>query len=215
MTWPLVILPLLFLPLILTLPSPSPPTSPWPLYARQIPALSSDSDIFSCPAASWPPVNVGSLLTPQEPDKELQVILSEIDPKRIDAIITKLVSFGTRHTLSSQTDPNRGIGAATDWVEQQMRTFAATSNGQMEVTTPSYVQGVAERIPFPVRIRDVVATLKGSVEPERYYVVSGHIDSRCSDPIDYICDAPGADDEYVPPSSSCSARSRIIVENVS
>ncbi|KAL8903362.1 MAG: hypothetical protein Q9207_003972 [Kuettlingeria erythrocarpa] len=199
MTRPLVILLLSFLPLSFTLPSPSPspspPTSPWPLHARQTPAFASDSDIFSCPAASWPFANVGSLLTPQEPDAELQGILSEIDPTRVEAIIAKLVSYGTRHTLSSQTDPNRGIGAATDWIEQQMRSFAAASNGQMQVTTPSYVQGVAERIPFPVRIRNVVATLKGNVEPERYYVVSGHIDTRCTDPIDYLCDAPGADDD--------------------
>lgn len=190
---PALLLP--FLPLTLTLPSPSPPTSPWPLYARQIPPLSSYSDIFSCPAASWPPASIGSLLTPQAPDEELQAILSEIDPRRIEAIITKLVSFGTRQTLSNQTDPSRGIGAARDWIEQQMRSFAAASDGQMEVTVPSYIQGVAERILFPVRISDVVATLKGSVDPGRYYVVSGHYDTRCSDPNDYTCDAPGADDE--------------------
>ncbi|KAL8933583.1 MAG: hypothetical protein Q9216_006300 [Gyalolechia sp. 2 TL-2023] len=139
---------------------------------------------------------VGSLLTPQAPDAELQTILSEIDPQRIEATIAKLVSFGTRHTLSSQTDPDRGIGAARDWIEQQMRSFAAASDGQMEVTVPSYIQEVdGDRITSPVRISDVVATLKGDVDPSRYYVVSGHYDSRCSDPNDYICDAPGADDD--------------------
>ncbi|KAI4169434.1 MAG: hypothetical protein LQ343_005738 [Gyalolechia ehrenbergii] len=139
---------------------------------------------------------VGSLLTPQAPDAELQTILSEIDPQRIEAIITKLVSFGTRHTLSSQTDPNRGVGAARDWIEQQMRSIAAASDGQMEVTVPSYIQEVdGDRIPFPVRISDVVSTLRGSVDPGRYYVISGHYDTRCSDPNDYTCDAPGADDD--------------------
>lgn len=191
--------PLLLLPFIartLTLPSPSLPTSPWPIHARQIPSLPSYSDIFSCPAASWPLEMVGSLLTPQAPDAELQTILSEIDPQRIEAIITKLVSFGTRHTLSSQTDPNRGVGAARDWIEQQMRSIAAASDGQMEVTVPSYIQEVdGDRIPFPVRISDVVSTLRGSVDPGRYYVISGHYDTRCSDPNDYTCDAPGADDE--------------------
>ena len=187
---------LLFLPLTLTVPAPLPPISPWSLHARQIPSLPSYNDIFSCPAAFWPPASIGSPLTPQAPDTELQAIMSEIDPGRIEAIITKLVSFGTRHTLSSQTDPNRGVGAARDWIEQQMRSFAATSNGQMEVTVPSYIQPVdGDRILFPVRISDVVATLKGSVDPGRYYVVSGHYDTRCSDPNDYTCDAPGADDE--------------------
>ncbi|KAI4140673.1 MAG: hypothetical protein L6R39_005692 [Caloplaca ligustica] len=162
---------------------------------RQVPSLPSYNDIFSCPAASWPPAAIGSLLTPQAPDAELQAILSEIDPKRIEAIITKLVSFGTRHTLSNQTDPNRGIGAARDWIAEQMRSFAVASNGQMEVTVPSYIQGVGERILFPVRISDVVATLKGSLDPGRYYVVSGHYDTRCTDPNDYTCDAPGADDD--------------------
>ncbi|KAL9595929.1 MAG: hypothetical protein Q9219_006155 [cf. Caloplaca sp. 3 TL-2023] len=76
-----------------------------------------------------------------------------------------------------------------------MRTFAATSDGQMEVTVPSYIQGVGPRVAFPVRISDVVATLKGSVDPGRYYVVSGHYDTRCSDPNDYTSDAPGADDD--------------------
>ncbi|KAL9025821.1 MAG: hypothetical protein Q9196_005423 [Gyalolechia fulgens] len=193
---PAALLLLPFFPLILTLPSPSLPTSPWDLHARQIPSLSSYSDIFSCPAASWPVDTIGSLLTPQAPDAELQAILSEIDPQRIEDIITKLVSFGTRHTLSSQTDPIRGIGAARDWIEQQMRSFAAASDGQMEVTVPSYLQEIdGDRIILPVRISNVVATLKGSVDPDRYYVVSGHYDSRCTDPNDYTCDAPGADDD--------------------
>lgn len=188
----------LLLPLIslsLALPSPSPPTSPWHVRARQFPSFPSSSDVFFCPAATWPPADIGSLLTPQAPDAELQAILSEIDPKRIEAIISKLVSFGTRHTLSSQTDPTRGIGAARDWIAEQMRSFAAASNGQMEVTVPSYIQDVADRITFPVRISNVVARLKGSVDPGRYYVVSGHYDTRCTDLNDYTCDAPGADDE--------------------
>ncbi|KAL8654511.1 MAG: hypothetical protein Q9210_001456 [Variospora velana] len=180
---------------VLTRPSLTPPTTPWALEARQIPPLPTYSEIFSCPAASWPPASIGSLLTPQAPDAELQDILSEVDPERIEAIITKLVSFGTRHTLSNQTDPTRGIGAARNWIEEQMRSFAAVSNGQMEVTVPSYIQGVADRVLFPVRISDVVATLKGSVDPGRYYVVSGHYDTRCSDPNDFVSDAPGADDD--------------------
>lgn len=76
-----------------------------------------------------------------------------------------------------------------------MRSFATASDGQMEVTVPSYIQGVGDRILFPVRISNVVATLKGSVDPGRYYVVSGHYDTRCSDVNDYECDTPGADDE--------------------
>lgn len=172
-----------------------PPTS---LRRRQTtPPLASYDDIFSCPAAQWPPASIGVPLMPQAPDAELQAILAEVDPSRIEAIIRKLASYGTRHTLSSQTSPTRGVGAARDWIAGQMRSFASASDGQMEVTVPSYIQGVADRILFPVRISNVVATLKGSVDPERYYVVSGHYDTRCSDPNDYQSDAPGADDECV------------------
>ncbi|CAL8575920.1 hypothetical protein XPA_001815 [Xanthoria parietina] len=182
--------------LSLATPASPAPTSSFALRPRQLHSFPTYDDIFSCPAASWPPVSIGDLLTPQLPDHELQKILAEIDPARIEAIIASLASFGTRHTLSSQTDPVRGVGAARDWIAEQMRSFAAASEGQMEVTVPSYVQPPdGDRILFPVRISDVVATLRGSVDPDRHYVVSGHYDTRCSDPNDFECDAPGADDD--------------------
>ena len=86
---------------------------------------------------------------PQQPDKQLRQLLREIDPKRIEATIQKLVSFGTRHTLSSQTDPVRGIGAARDWLLAQFQAIAATSGGRMTVAAQSFVQPVASRIPTP------------------------------------------------------------------
>ncbi|KAF8508498.1 aminopeptidase, partial [Gautieria morchelliformis] len=121
--------------------------------------------------------------------------MSQIDPTRIEAIIQKLVSFGTRHTLSSQTDPVRGIGAARDWIAQEMRTFAAASNGQMVVTVPSFIQGPAPGIPNNTRISNIVATLKGSSDPNRVYVISGHYDSRVTDIMNSVDDSPGADDD--------------------
>ena len=162
------------------------------------PAHDAVASLFLCPAASWPYENVvGSYIEPQMPDAELQYILSQVSPANIEATILKLVSFGTRHALSSQTDPNRGIGAARDWIAQQFRTYAQASDGRMTVEVPSYIQEPdGDRVLFPVRISDVVATLQGSEDPDRYYVVSGHYDTRCSDPNDYECDAPGADDEY-------------------
>jgi len=134
-------------------------------------------------------------VTTQQPNSELTSILSQIDPARIEAIISKLVSFGTRHTLSNQTDPNRGIGAARDWIASELETYAAASGGRMKVTTQSYTQGIADRISFPVKISNVFATLKGSSEPNRVYVVSGHYDSRISDVMNFMDDAPGADDD--------------------
>jgi hypothetical protein len=84
-------------------------------------------------AASQWPTGPGALLVPQQPDHELSAMMAEIDPARIQAIITKLVSFGTRNTMSNQTNPLRGIGAARDWIASEMRTFAATSGGRMTV----------------------------------------------------------------------------------
>jgi hypothetical protein len=130
-----------------------------------------------------------------EPDDGLRAMLDEIDPSRIEATIQRLVDFGTRHTSSSQTDPVRGIGAATAWVFSQMQEFAAASNGNMTVQQQSFVQPVSSRIPVPTTITNVIATLQGTASPQRYYVVTGHLDSRVTDVLDFTSDAPGADDD--------------------
>ncbi|WP_427166640.1 M20/M25/M40 family metallo-hydrolase [Streptomyces sp. C1-1] len=133
--------------------------------------------------------------TAQHPSRELRSLLREVDPVRIEARVRRLVSFGTRHTLSAQDDPARGIGAARDWLLAELRSYAAESGGRMTVELQSYVQEPASRIPTATRITDVVATLRGSVTPERVYVVSGHYDSRVTDVMDATSDAPGADDD--------------------
>ena len=107
----------------------------------------------------------------------------------------QLTQFGTRHTASSQTDPVRGIGAAMNWVFDQMQAIAATSSGRMTVQKQTFVQPIANRIPAPTTITNVIATLQGTVSPQRYYVVTGHLDSRVTDVLDFISDAPGADDD--------------------
>ncbi len=134
-------------------------------------------------------------LSRQAPDPALRAMLREIDPARIKATILKLVSFGTRHTASSQTDPNRGIGAATDWVFSQLQSFAAASGGRMTVQKQTFTQPVASNIPVPTTITNVIATLKGTASPERFYVLTGHLDSRVTDVLNFTDDAPGADDD--------------------
>ncbi|MEV4706901.1 M28 family metallopeptidase [Actinoplanes sp. NPDC049316] len=131
----------------------------------------------------------------QDPGPELRSLLREIDPHRIGATVTRLAAFGTRHTLSSQDDPDRGIGAARDWIYEQFRAYAAESGGRMTVELQSFVQPPASRIPEPTRITNVVATLRGDRDPGRVYVVTGHYDSRASDVMDATSDAPGADDD--------------------
>jgi Zn-dependent M28 family amino/carboxypeptidase len=131
----------------------------------------------------------------QEPSRELLAILRELDRRRIEASVRKLVSFGTRHTLSAQDDPERGIGAARDWILSELTAYAARSQGRMTAELQSYVQAPDGRIPVPTRITNVLATLRGSGSPERVYVVSGHYDSRVSDVMNFTADAPGADDD--------------------
>jgi Peptidase family M28 len=122
-------------------------------------------------------------------------LLRQLDPGRIAATVQRLVQFGTRHTASSQTDPVRGIGAATNWVFGQLQAIAATSSGNMTVQQQTFVQPVSSRIPVPTTITNVIATLQGTASPERFYVVTGHLDSRVTDVLDFTSDAPGADDD--------------------
>jgi hypothetical protein len=132
---------------------------------------------------------------PQGPDRELRRMLGEIDERRIKATVLRLVAFGTRHTLSSQTDPVRGIGAARDWLYAEFQAVAAASGGRMTVERQSFVQPAGPRNPAPVTVTNVVATLRGTVSPDRVHVVSGHYDSRITDVLDFTGDAPGADDD--------------------
>jgi hypothetical protein len=134
-------------------------------------------------------------LPSSETDAGLRQLLGEIDPARIEATITRLVQFGTRNTMSSQTDPVRGIGAATTWVYQQMQAIAATSSGRMTVQQQTFTQPVAPNIPVQTTITNVIATLQGTASPQRYYVITGHLDSRVTDVTDFTSDAPGADDD--------------------
>jgi Zn-dependent M28 family amino/carboxypeptidase len=124
-------------------------------------------------------------------------IVREIDARKIEQSIRKLVSFGTRNTLSTQNDPARGIGAARDWLFDEFSKIAAQSGGRMLVEKQTFEQAKAERVPTPTMISNVVATLRGT-QPEsagRTYIVSGHYDSMCTSPTDATCEAPGANDD--------------------
>jgi hypothetical protein len=134
---------------------------------------------------------------PASRNRDIPRIVSAIDAKNIERTIRKLVSFGTRNTLSAQDDPNRGIGAARDFLYSEFLKIAESSGGRMTVEKQSFLQEKAARIPTPTVITNVVATLKGT-QPQsenRVYVVSGHYDSMCSSPTDEKCDAPGANDD--------------------
>ena len=129
--------------------------------------------------------------------QQISRIVQEIDARNIERTIRKLVSFGTRNTLSSQSDPNRGVGAARDWLFSEFSKATEQSGGRMIVEKQTFEQPKAARVPEPTMITNVVATLKGT-QPEsvgRTYIVSGHYDSMCTSPTDATCDAPGANDD--------------------
>jgi len=146
-------------------------------------------------AAAVPPDTSPPPPTAQPPDATLRRILARIDHERIEANVRALAGFGTRHTLSSQNDPDRGIGAARDFIFDKLSDYARRSDGRMTVRKQSYIQEKAEGIPNPTRITNVLATLRGPANPRRTYVVTGHYDSRVTDVNDSTSDAPGADDD--------------------
>ena len=128
-------------------------------------------------------------------DPEIQKMVREVSARNIEASIRKLVSFGTRNTLSEQDNPNRGIGAARDWIFSEFERFNRECGGCMVVEKQSFTQPKANRIPEPTVLTNVIATLRGTTDPGRTYVVSGHYDSMCTSPTDAKCDAPGANDD--------------------
>lgn len=115
-------------------------------------------------------------------------------PARIEADIRKLVAFGTRHTLSSQTHPTRGIGAATRWIREEFERISRDCGGCLEVReVRGTVQG-EKRIPGPVDVVSIIAIQRGTADPDRYVIMSGDIDSRVSDVMNATADSPGAND---------------------
>jgi hypothetical protein len=120
-------------------------------------------------------------------------IVSEISQQRIEANIRKLVSFGTRNSLSDPDDPKRGVGAARRWIHAELRKCGE----RLEVAFDEHLIESGPRVPKPTRIVNVVATLPGTQPQSRHriYVVSGHYDSMPSSPVDPERDAPGANDD--------------------
>jgi hypothetical protein len=114
--------------------------------------------------------------------------------ERLRADVVRLVGFGTRHTLSSETDPLRGIGASRRWVEAQLRTTSERCGGCLALTLPEAVVS-GERIPTTAHIVNVVAIQRGSERPDEVVIIQAHLDSRASDPMNAVIDAPGANDD--------------------
>jgi acetylornithine deacetylase/succinyl-diaminopimelate desuccinylase-like protein len=121
-------------------------------------------------------------------DAKLKAIIAPVSQTQLRNTIEKLVSFGTRHTLSSQTDPKRGIGAALNWTKGQFESFGLPTVRPCETFTGS-------RIPNPTAVCDMVAIQRGTERPNDVVIITGHIDSRVTDVMNFTSDAPGANDD--------------------
>ena len=134
---------------------------------------------------------IGSAASAWEPastDAKLKQIVGPVSGAQMKRTIERLVSFGTRHALSSQSDPKRGIGAAVRWAEAEMKGY-----GLATLQTCDTVTG--RRVPTPTRVCNAVAIQRGTARPNDVVIITGHIDSRVTDVMNATSDAPGANDD--------------------
>lgn len=148
--------------------------------------------LLLCGTAAWAAAPDNEVPPAEQP--VLRDIAAAPSPERIEADIRKLVSFGTRHTLSETESDTRGIGAARRWIEAEFRRIAKDCGGCLEVFTVSDTVAGEPRIPEPVEVVNVIAVLRGKSDPDRYVMMTGDIDSRVSDVMDASSDSPGAND---------------------
>jgi hypothetical protein len=129
-------------------------------------------------------------------DPLIEQMVKEVSADSMKSYVTRMVSFGTRNTLSTQTDPKRGIGAARNWVLSRFNEFAKSSNGRLTAFIDTVTIPVQRRIDVPILLGNVVATLKGT-DPadDRIFIISGHLDNMRTDVMDRTGDAPGANDD--------------------
>ena len=125
---------------------------------------------------------------------KLHEIVSKISADNIEKDIRKLVSFGTRHTLSETQSDTVGIGAARRWIKQEFETISKDCGGCLEIYFQSDTISGEKRIAEPTEVVSVVAIQRGKTDPNRYVIMSGDIDSRVTDPMNSSAESPGAND---------------------
>jgi hypothetical protein len=139
--------------------------------------------------------------TKPEQDPVIAQIIKDVSPQRIQQSIEKLVSFGTRHTLSvnnpDAATSSQGIVAARNWIKSEFERYSSECNGCLEVKTDTFVEQPRNRIPVPTELQNVYAILRGTdpQQVKRIYLVTGHYDSRNSDDSNSTNPAPGANDD--------------------
>ena len=125
---------------------------------------------------------------PSSPDARLRAIIAPVSGAQMKQTVEALVGFGTRHTLSSQTDPKRGIGAALEWSQGQFRKLGLPTERPCDTFSGA-------RIPTPTRVCDMVAIQRGRERPNDVVIITGHLDSRVTDILNADAFEPGANDD--------------------
>ena len=140
---------------------------------------------------------------PERPsvDPLITQVIRDVSPAQIQQTITKLASFGTRHTLSvnnpGAATSEQGIVAARKWIKAEFERYSAQCGGCLDVQTDTFVQEPNNRVPQPTELQNVYAILHGTdpAQAKRIYLVTGHYDSRNKDPLNSTDPAPGANDD--------------------
>ena len=124
----------------------------------------------------------------------LAEVAAAVEVAELQATIDSLVGFGTRHTMSETASSSRGIGAARQWVRHRFIDLSQQCGGCLEVVTPAQSFS-GPRLPAPTEVMDIVAIQRGTGDPNRVILITGHLDSRVSDIMNFTADAPGANDD--------------------
>lgn len=139
------------------------------------------------------------VINAQKLDKDPEIVgyVKKVSKDSLQSNVEKLVSFGTRHTMSATTDKDKGIGAARNWVLSKFRDYAQNSGGRMEVFLQDQdVQPDGKRINKVTNLGNAIALLKGTDPADkRIIIISGHLDSRVSEVLNSADYAPGANDD--------------------
>ncbi len=138
---------------------------------------------------------VPALAQPPRPPAPLRALADEVSEERLRATVERLVGFGTRHSLSARDHPTRGIGAALNWTEAEFRRASRACGGCLRVIRTADTVTRPPRIPNPTLVENVVAIQRGTTRPDQVVIITGHIDSRVTDPLNATADAPGANDD--------------------
>ena len=123
-------------------------------------------------------------------------IIDTVSEERLRQDVKTLTEFGTRNTFSDTVSTTRGIGAARRWIKNEFETISKACDNCLNVFYQKdfVTKEGNRRVPHDAWVVNVVAVQKGTKYPNRYIIMSGDIDSRASDTMDFTTDAPGAND---------------------